>query len=524
MRKIILILSFFIVSQAWTQGEVSGDVMLNANFFMRDSSRLAMGTPQYNHQMYGSDGWLALNYVKDDFKAGIRFDMHQNSNLHAPNQSFSGQGVGRWYIQQKIDKLEVTGGYFYDQFANGILFRAFEMRTLGIDNAVFGFRLKYEVNEHLEVKGFTGRQKNRFELFEPVMKGINLAGNYKVGKVYLNPGASAVSRTLDNTSMNSIVASINAQSFETRFEPRYNVYAFSVNNGLSYGRWAWDIELGKKTPEALFIAGDGNGQRYELRDGSIIYNSLTYSKKGLGITGQYKRTENFSFRVSPTETGLRGVINYLPPLTRQNTYRLAARYAAQSLELSEQAMQLDVVFKLNKKWRGVLNTSNVTNLDNELMFREVYFELQHKVNKKLKIKPGIQYLQLDQETYGLKGTGLLTSIVPMFEIQRKLKKRRSIRAEVSLMSTEQDFGSWTWMLVEAKVSKHWTISASDMYNYQALRTDEIHYPTIYTQYTHKQSRYSFAYVKQVEGIVCTGGVCRYEPAFSGVRFTMNTNF
>ncbi len=264
-----------------------------------------MENPQYSHQLYGADGWLALNYSNNDFSAGVRFDMHQNSNLHAPLQSFSDQGIGRWFVSQKIDKLQITGGYFYDQFANGIVFRAFEARTLGIDNAVFGVQAKYQLLENLELKGFTGRQRNRFELFEPIMRGANLNGNFKIGKVYLNPGLSTVSRTLDNTSMNSIISAINQQDFSTRFAPKYNVYVSSVNNSLSYKRWTWDMEIAMKTPEALFVAGDGNGQRYELRKGSVIYQSFNLYQEGLGITGQYKRTENFSFRVSPTETGLR---------------------------------------------------------------------------------------------------------------------------------------------------------------------------------------------------------------------------
>jgi len=528
MHKSILIIFLAAITALLGQGNISGDVMLNSNFFMRDSSRLAYGTPQYNHQLYGSDAWLALNYSGKDLTAGVRLDAHQNSNLHAPLQSFSGQGIGRWFITKKIDKLEVTGGYFYDQFGNGIVFRSFEARQLGLDNAVYGIHTRYQFSQNTEIKGFSGRQKNRFELFEPIIRGLNANGNFKYKKIYINPGISVVARTLDNTSMNSIISSINQQAFDTRFEPRYNVYAFSLNNSLSFKRWTWDMELASKTPEALFIAGDGNGQRYELRDGSVVFQSLTYTKRGLGITGQYKRTENYSFRVSPTETGLRGVINYLPPLTRQNSYRLPARYAAQSLELSEQALQMDIVFKLNKKWKGILNGSYVTDLEGKLMFKEAYAELTYKLNKKTKLKPGFQHLQLDQQTYGLKGKGLLTSIVPFFEVQRKLAKKKSFRLEASIMQTAQDFGSWSWVLFEYNWAPKWSFSVSDMYNFNPnegfVTSGPLHYPTVFAQYSYHSSRYSLAYVKQVEGIVCTGGVCRYEPAFSGVRFSMSTNF
>ena len=43
-------------------------------------------------------------------------------------------------------------------------------------------------------------------------------------------------------------------------------------------------------------------------------------------------------------------------------------------------------------------------------------------------------------------------------------------------------------------------------------------------YTEKQHRLSLNYAKQVAGIVCTGGVCRYEPAFNGFRVNLVTSF
>ncbi|MFN9380586.1 MAG: DUF6029 family protein, partial [Bacteroidota bacterium] len=36
--------------------------------------------------------------------------------------------------------------------------------------------------------------------------------------------------------------------------------------------------------------------------------------------------------------------------------------------------------------------------------------------------------------------------------------------------------------------------------------------------------FSLSYIKQVEGVICTGGICRLEPAFSGVRLSLNSSF
>jgi len=51
-----------------------------------------------------------------------------------------------------------------------------------------------------------------------------------------------------------------------------------------------------------------------------------------------------------------------------------------------------------------------------------------------------------------------------------------------------------------------------------------HYYNIFVAYTQGPHRFSLAYVKQVDGINCTGGVCRYEPAFSGVKAMVTTSF
>ena len=54
--------------------------------------------------------------------------------------------------------------------------------------------------------------------------------------------------------------------------------------------------------------------------------------------------------------------------------------------------------------------------------------------------------------------------------------------------------------------------------------DGLHYPTIGLVYTHHANRFSLAYVKQVEGINCAGGICRYEPTFHGVRLNISSSF
>ncbi|MEO7176008.1 MAG: DUF6029 family protein, partial [Saprospiraceae bacterium] len=114
---------------------------------------------------------------------------------------------------------------------------------------------------------------------------------------------------------------------------------------------------------------------------------------------------------------------------------------------------------------------------------------------------------------------------PYVEYLYKFNRKQSLRFEGQYMATEQDYGSWIFALLEYGIAPHWTISVSDMYNNVPKKhPDPIHYPSIVGFYSVGATRISAGYVKQVEGIVCTGGICRFEPAFNGFKMTLNTLF
>ena len=127
---------------SYAQGEgskLTGSLEANGNFFMEDTLIGATNTPQYDHQLFGAETWLQLNYSNWGFDVGVRFDLFNNSNLLNPQGSYTAQGIGRWYISKTIHKLGISVGYLYDQIGSGIIFRAFEQRPLLIDNALINY-------------------------------------------------------------------------------------------------------------------------------------------------------------------------------------------------------------------------------------------------------------------------------------------------------------------------------------------------------------------------------------------------
>ena len=513
-------------NRASAQGQFSGDLQLETQFYIRDTLIGASGTEHYDVLKNGGDAWLSFNYLNPDWdlSMGVRFDAHYNSNLHNPGTAFTGIGIGTFYMQKRVGKLDITGGYIYEQFGSGLTLRAYEERTLGIDKALLGARLIYEFNENWVLTGLVGKQRNRFELFAPVIMGTRLEGNVAVGeKAYLNPGISVVNRSMDKENLDLVRANL-APTLEPgdSVRPLSNVYVGSIYNSLDISNFSWYVELAGKTNE--YEKPDGSAwDQY----GSAVTTSLTYSKRGLGLTAQFRRVNSFVLRTSPNEQLLNGIFNFLPTLTRQNSLRLPARYNAVAQDLGEIGYEFDAVYSPKKGYTLTGNFSDIRTLNNQKLFREIYADLEVRVKPEWKLLVGGQNVIYNQDFYENKpGVKNVVTITPFVEFLYKLDKRKSLRVELQYMNNDGDFGSWLYGLIEFNMAPSFSVSVADMYNYNPTEKSpgQIHYYTFFTSYTQKANRFYASYSRQVEGIICTGGVCRFEPAFNGVKLGVTSSF
>jgi hypothetical protein len=525
MKKIISILSLALVSaQGFAQGSLSGDLMLNANFFQRDSAINAANNPLYDNYLSGGEAWLGLRYNYKGFTATLRADAFHNSNLYNPTQALNGFGLGAWSLSKEVKDLTLTVGYIYDQIGSGILFRAYEDRGLLIDNALVGIRLKYNLTDNIYLKGFTGQQKFLFDRYQPVIKAFNAEGDFSLSdKVHIIPGIGVINRTLDKTSMDQIVSTINSQDTSTRFVPRYNMYGLTAYNTLTAGDLSWYVEGSFKTHESIV-----KDNILQDLDGNVLYSTIGYARKGMAINLSGKRTENFVMRTSPNEVLIRGLMNWQPIVARLRPQRLMARYTPASQDISELALGGDVLLSPNDDISITLNYTHINTLNDVKLYREAYFDAEYRGWDDFIVQIGTQYMHYNQELYQVKaGVPIVESIIPFFEVTYRINDKHSIRTEWEYQFTEQDYGSWIFALIEYNVAPSWSISVSDMYNTSpgpSSTTGAHHYYNAFAAYTKGPNRFTMSYVKQVEGINCTGGVCRYEPAFSGVRFGMTSSF
>ena len=533
---------------AQDKGVFSGNLQSNFSVFLKDSLIGATETasPQYGKQISSAETWLFLNYDIKGFHFAARYDLFNNSNLLNPSGAFTGQGLGYWQIKKDVGDLEITVGSFYDQFGSGAAFRAFENRLIGIDYAIEGVRLKYNLKNDLTVKAFTGKQKgsqqNRFETSPQIIKGINAEKFLQSAEgSILNIGVSAVNRTLDESTMTDIVTQINGLPLEERFYPKYNVYVLNGYFNASYKDFGFNGEYNYKTEEAIKNVA---GNSLLSKDGSLFTGGISYSKRklgkekqgGIGINVQYRRIKNFPLTVSPYVNLplLQGIVTYQPSMSRQASYRMLARYQAPAQFSGEQAFQAEVMYSLSKATNVTLNISEIVDLNGEELFNEKFVQVEHKFNRKWKGKIGLQMITYNQAIYEGKDPKKAKNVetfTPFGEVSYKINRRNSIRLESQMLNTQQDLGSFYHGILEWTSSPKFTVAVSDMINTNPVRivnttlADQVlHYPSVFLKYNVKTTSFTAAYIKQVEGVVCTGGICRLEPAFSGIRFTLTTQF
>lgn len=129
-------------------GRFSGNAQVEAQTYKADS---AMGANKVAEQIL-SNGYFNLNYINGGLSAGMRYEYYLNP-LQGINHNYRGQGIAHRFISYSNDFIEVTAGNFYEQFGSGIIFRTYEEKTLGIDNAMDGARFKIKPTSGLDITG-----------------------------------------------------------------------------------------------------------------------------------------------------------------------------------------------------------------------------------------------------------------------------------------------------------------------------------------------------------------------------------
>jgi len=550
MKKNVIILGLlfsYLFTNGQDLGEIHGDFNLNMQSYLEDASINAVAADE----VIRNNSYLNILFTRNNFTVGVRYESYLNALLDY-DDDFKGNGIPYRFATYSTSGLEITAGNFYEQFGSGLIFRSYEEKGLGIDNAMDGIRLKYKIGNGINLKTFIAKSRTYFTYADGIFRGID-------AEIDLNQAMNLTSKT----------KYILGGSFVSRYQQRSNpLFELPQNVGLYAGRlnlinggWNYFGEYAYKINDPLNSIQQEN---VNYASGSAFTSSLTYSKKGFGITAEIHRADNMLLLSDRDRIGKAYILNYIPTLSKPHAYSLLALYPCATQAMGELGFQLDIFYKINKgtllggrygtklnfnvsRING-LNSGNsflndnqdhtpilISVIDEELYYSDINLEINKKLNKQVRYN-----LVVANQTYNkdfLEGKtpgeyGVINSTIGVLDISYKIKKGHSIRMELQTLMAKQletaskkEEGDWVMGLAEYTISPNWFFAVQDMYNYgNEDVSKQLHYINLNVGFIKGANRFEIGYGKKREGIFCVGGVCKLVPSSNGLNFNITSSF
>ena len=495
-----------------------------------------------------TNDWALTNTYADvsvmskHIDGGARFEFLKHP-LPGFEKDFKGWGVPNIYLKAHFKNWNLTLGNFYEQFGSGFILRTYEERSLGVDNSLLGGRLVINPLPGVTIKALSGKQRHYWSYNDAWVSGgdveFGLDQWFKTMSehgTYLTLGASWVNKyESDEDIMTDATHKLNLPTYVNAFDVRANLQKGNFNVLAEY---AW------KTQDPSFDNG------YIYRKGKVAMLSATYSKKGMSLLLQAKRSDNMSFRSRRTVTGTSSFINHLPAFTMEHTYALAALYPYATNPDGEWAYQAELgyTFKRHTLLGGKYGTSVKINFshvhaidrnehDNGIMgsdgygsafwkwgkqtyYQDLNVQLEKKLSRAFKLS--LMYMNQFYNKTVIEGEGgMIHSDIFVAEGKYTVNRKMTLRGELQYLSTADDDGDWLYGLLECSLMPHWMFTISDMYN---SGVTNLHYYQGYITFNTGSHRLQLGYGRTRAGFNCSGGVCRYVPASKGVTLSYNYNF
>ena len=515
---------------------LSGSIQSDMLLAQKDSTIGAEAT----EGRFLTNTYLDLKLSSRYVEAGARLEYLKHP-LPGYENDFKGWGVPYAYLKGRYKNAELTLGSFYEQFGSGFILRSYEERSLGIDNSLQGARLNYRPWAGVAVKVLTGRQRRYWNHNKSWMTGVDVEWNIdelfktlQQRNTYITLGASYL-----NKHERDEVIMVDPTH---RLHLPLNVNAFDVRLRVQHRAFNVLAEMAMKSQDPSHDNG------YIYRNGYVAMLSGSYSKRGMSLLLQAKRSTNMGFRSRRGMEGISSFVNHLPPFTMEHTYTLAALYPYATRPDGEWAYQAAAAYtfpkgstiggkygttvKVNfshvhsvrKNGAGEIGTDGYGSpfwaWGDATYYQDVDFQLEKRLAKDTKLNLMYMYQRYNQTLLEGHG-GMLNSHIFVADVKQKLAPNTTLRVEGQYLASKDGDKDWLFGLAELSLAPHWMFTLSDLYNVGNTR---VHYYQGYVTYSGGAHRLQLGYGRTRAGFNCSGGVCRYTPATKGLTLSYNYNF
>ena len=571
MKKITL--SAALLISCFVNAQIRVGIESNSQYYI-DDDKIKLSQEEVDER-FRSNNYIKLDYAIKNFEFGLQGEGYYPKAILNYNPQLQDFNVGAVFARYKnYEKgIDITAGHIYEQFGSGLALRFWEDRALGINNALFGGRVKWNIDDIAQIKLLGGKQRvgMGFDFSEGVVYGadteIDISNILQKNDYVLKFGASFVGRYEDVTKLTPNLSNPNMFKNVPKttdvFGTRIDYSGQKINFGIEYSYKTDDVHV-----------ETGDIQSNISRPGNALLINSGYNSGKFAANINLRRIENFTFHSQRNMQGNvfnYGMINFVPSLTKQYDHSLQNIYVYQAQpqmiyyltgveKQGEIGGQFDVFYEAEKDsflggktgasfaingsyWSGLKNNISTQIIKGEfgedievvdlstdfLTFGTKYysdFALEYRKPFSKKVSTIFSYLnqyynslfivdkpyQVKAHTIAAEGTYFLSDI-------------KSVRLELQHQWADQERKNWAGGTIEYVPNTKWSFFVHDIYNYGSDHENErLHYYTLGSAFTTGATRIAASYGRQRGGMMCVGGVCRFVPESAGFTLNLTTNF
>ena len=478
---------------------------------------------------WGSNNYLKLDWQRDSLSAGLQAEWYPQALAGYPSE-LKGTGLSSLYFSWTHDFIKLTVGSLHEQLGSGILLRTWEDRDMGINNCITGGRVEFTSRGHkVNAKVFGGLPK--YGVWPTPASAVADADvSFDLGAFGL--GGGIVDRASFRTD-DGIVLLASAGGFELPS----NVLSWAARARFSAGGFNAKAEYVGKAPDFYAEQLPGAREQYILPPGNAQIVELSYSIENFSASLTLRRLENMTSRIFLTSAApsVANTLNYLPSLCMQQSYMLAGLNPYVTYADGEASFQGDVYYTFRRGsklggrygmklhvcgcWIDVLPFALPDRDVAYLAYRDINIDLERRWTRNFRT---VFFVSI-QENSPTHGNGKRTDAQNVFVVDAsyRLSPEMSVRTELQYLYSQELTRDWMAALLEFSFAPHWSFSVSDMYNHGSTG---VHYYNVSASYALSSFNISLIAGRNREGMVCSGGVCRWQPAWSGVGFRAQWSF
>lgn len=506
---------------AW--GKLSGAIESNTVYYVDDPA-----TGGRLHE-WGSNNWLKLDWQRDSLSAGLQAEWYPQALAGYPSE-LKGAGLSSLYFGWRHGAMDLTVGSFHEQLGSGLLLRSWEDRDMGINNSITGGRLVLRTRDkRLTAKILGGMPK--YGVW-PTLKTAIASADVSANLGGFSIGAGVIDRIgITTESGISLLASAGG------FAVPQHVVGWSARAGYAVGGFSVKAEYVGKSPDFYAEQLSGAREEYKLKGGNAQLLELSYAAGGFSGSLTLRRLENMTNRIFNTTSSpsVANTINYLPALCMQQTYMLAGLNPYVTYADGEIGFQGDLYYTFRRGsalggrygmklhvggcWIDALPFALPDRDVPWLAYRDINIDLERRWTRDFRT---VFFVSI-QENSPTHGNRKRTDAQNVFVVDAsyRITPQTAVRAELQYLYSKELTKDWMAALVEVSFAPHWSVSVSDMYNHGSTG---VHYFNVSARYTVSSFSVSLLAGRNREGMVCSGGVCRWQPAWSGAGLRVQWSF